>query len=464
MAGEIHKTIAALSTPMGESGIAVIRISGAEALTILSRIFSPDGTTARRGDWEHRRVYHGFVVESSGEPVDEVMCSVMRGPDSYTGEDTVEISCHGNTLLVTKILNQVFSNGGRSAEAGEFTKRAFLNGKIDLIQAEAVADLIHARSELQRKVAQAQLAGGLSERINKLADELLELLGNIEANIDFIEEGIDTLDVAASIETLDHHDAELQELLKSSAFSKPFREGYNVVIAGPVNAGKSSLFNRLVGENRAIVTEIPGTTRDVLREHIILENLVFVLQDTAGLRGTEDHVESIGINRAESAASGADVVLFVVDASEPWSDDLAERLDKLRPGQSIVVMNKTDLPTRLDKKRFQDAFPELRVVHSSIERSEGLAELKRTLIEYVGQDRLNWIARARVVLNSRLISVLENAHERVNILRKNFTEQVPLEILALDAREALQLYETATGKRYTDDLLDTIFSRFCIGK
>jgi tRNA modification GTPase len=467
MSGELYETIAALSTPAGESGIAVVRVSGTEALCILDAIFSPAGERTVSNGFEHRRVYYGRVVDRSGETIDDVMCAVMRGPESYTGEDTVEISCHGNTLVVERILGEIFRHGARSAQAGEFTKRAFLNGKIDLIQAEAVADLIHARSELQRRVAQRQLAGALSEKINRLAGELLELSGNIEANIDFIEEDIDTLDVPGAVALMTRHTAELGELLRDSSFSKPFRDGYQVVIAGLVNAGKSSLFNRLIGENRAIVTEIPGTTRDVLREPIVLDGLLFVLQDTAGLRGTDDRddrVESIGIRLAETAAGDADLVLFVVDSSEPWSDDLSVRLKKLRPEQSIVVMSKVDLPARLSEEKLQEDVPSLQRVRSTVKTDEGLGELEKTLIETVGRERLNWIARERVVLNARLISLLEQTRGHIEVLKANLERRAPLEILALDAREALQLYETATGKRYTEDLLDTIFSRFCIGK
>ncbi len=462
MPGELHETIAALSTPAGESGIAVVRVSGTKALAIIDALFSPVGEN--RVGFEHRRVYHGVIVDRSGETIDDVMCTVFRAPETYTGEDTVEISCHGNTLVVERILGEIFGRGARSAEAGEFTKRAFLNGKIDLIQAEAVADLIHARSELQRKVAQRQLAGGLSERVNRLADELLELLGNIEASIDFIEEGIDTLDIPGAVDLIDRHATELGELLKDSSFSKPFRNGYQVVIAGPVNAGKSSLFNRLIGENRAIVTEIPGTTRDVLREPIVLDGLLFVLQDTAGLRGTDDRVESIGVRMAETAVGEADLVLFVVDSSEPWVDDLSARLQKLEPERSMVVMSKVDLPACLSEEKLRGECPKLPLVHSSIETDEGIDELKRMMIEAVGRERLNWIARERLVLNARLISLLEQTRGRIDVLKANLEQRAPLEILALDAREALQLYETATGKRYTEDLLDTIFSRFCIGK
>ncbi len=355
--GGLEETIAALSTPTGESGIAVIRMSGAQALSILDAIFASKSRRKHAGTWEHQRLYHGYLVDRTGETIDEVMCAVMRGPDSYTGEDTVEISCHGNTLLVKRVLSLIFSCGARSAEGGEFTKRAFLNGKIDLIQAEAIADLIHAKSELQRQVAQRQLSGGLSEKIGSLADELLQLLGEIEVNIDFIEEGIETLDVPMSLAMLDRHRRELDALLKSAEFSKPFRDGYAVVIAGQVNAGKSSLFNRLIGESRAIVTDIPGTTRDVIREPIVLEGVVFLLQDTAGLRGTRDRVESIGVDLAESALDKADIVLFVIDASESLSDDLARRLRKLRPGRTAGILNKMDLTVRVDEPKFRRDFP-----------------------------------------------------------------------------------------------------------
>jgi tRNA modification GTPase len=461
MAGGLDETIAALSTPAGESGIAVVRMSGAQALGVLDAMFSTRGPKA---PWEHRRLYHGHLVDRSGETIDDVMCAVMRAPDSYTGQDTVEISCHGNVLLVRRVLNLMFSHGARPAEAGEFTKRAFLNGKMDLIQAEAVADLIHAKSELQRQVAHRQLSGGLSERIGSLAGELLELLGIIEANIDFIEDGIDTIDVPGSLSLLDRHTRELDDLLKSAEFSKPFRDGYDVVIAGQVNAGKSSLFNRLIGENRAIVTDIPGTTRDVIREPIVLEGVVFIVQDTAGLRGTRDRVESIGVDLAEAAVAKADLVLFVIDAAAALPADLAQRLRGLLPDRTIVIMNKMDLPARIDEARFRHDFPGFRIVHSSVPRGDGLDELKKTLIEYVGRERLDWVARERVVLNARLADLLDRARGRIGVLRENLGRRAPLEILALDARDALQLYETATGKRYTNDLLDTIFSRFCIGK
>jgi tRNA modification GTPase len=464
MPGEHDQTIAALATPPGEAGIAVVRISGARALSILRTIYRTKNSDIYTGEWTHRRLYHGLIRDNGERVIDEVMCAVMRAPESYTGEDVVEISCHGNVLIVTRILELIFKNSARSAEPGEFTKRAFLNGKMDLIQAEAVSDLIHARSELQRRVAHDQLAGTLSERINRIADELLGLLGDIEANIDFIEEGIDTLDIDAALALVKTHRGLLDELLISAPLSQPFREGYRAVIAGPVNAGKSSLFNRLIGEHRAIVTEVPGTTRDVLREPVLFEGVLFILQDTAGLRGTDDRVERVGVRLAEAAVDAADIVAFVVDGSEPLDDDTARRLGRLVPERSIVVVNKKDLPTRVATDRLRTTYPDLDVIPMSVVTGDGIDEFENALVERAGRDQLSWIARERVVLNARLITILETARTRLGVLEKSLANRAPLEILAVDARDVLSLYETATGRRYTEGLLDHIFSRFCIGK
>lgn len=464
MPGQHDQTIAALATPPGEAGIAVIRISGSESLAILGTIFRTKDGCAHEGEWKHRRLYHGVIHDARGSVVDEVMCAVMRDPQTYTGEDTVEISCHGGPVVIARILEIIFKNGARAAEPGEFTKRAFLNGKMDLIQAEAVSDLIHARSELQRQVAQDQLKGALSERIDRLAGEFLELLGEIEANIDFLDEGIDTLDINTALATVRKHREQLDGLLVSAPLSRPFREGYRVVIAGPVNAGKSSLFNRLIGERRAIVTEVPGTTRDVLREPVLLEKVLFLLQDTAGLRGTDDRVERIGVSLAESAADKADVVVFVIDGSEAICDDTESRLARLDPERTIVGLNKIDLPAKVTLDKLRTTNPTLTVIPISVETGEGIADLESALVENAGRDQLNWIARERVVLNSRLIAILQTARSRLGALETSLAGRAALELLAVDARDVLVLYETATGKRYTDDLLDTIFSRFCIGK
>lgn len=474
-------TVAALSTPPGESGIAVVRITGPDALAILSRVYRTPAGQPKTGRWEHRRLYHGTLLDTreaegahgaadeaagaGGELIDEVMCAVMRAPDTYTGEDVVEISCHGGTLIVSRVLNLLFSEGASPAEPGEFTKRAFLNGKMDLIQAEAVADLIHARSELQRQVAQKQLNGELSRRIEKLADQMTELLASIEANIDFIEEDIDTLDREGAAALLDAQLDELESLLFSAPFHKPFHEGYRVAIAGPVNAGKSSIFNRLVGGQRAIVTDIPGTTRDVLREPVVLRGLLFVFQDTAGLRGgTPDRIETIGMGLADEAAREADVVVFVVDASSPLSADLEARLRGLDARNTVLALNKIDLPESEDASNFKTLRPDVRSVRVSALTGEGFEGLERTIVDAAAGGEVSRIAKERLVLNDRLVSLIEAASKKAKDLKRTLETGNHLEIMALEAREALLLYEEATGRRYQDSVLDKIFSRFCIGK
>ncbi len=464
--GATERTIASLSTPAGESGIAVIRVSGAEALPILSKIFkTPRGTSVAPGRWVHRRLYHGAIVSEKSEILDEVVSAVTRGPDSYTGEDVVEISCHGSPLIVENILALLFSNGARPAEAGEFTKKAFLNGKMDLTQAEAVCDLIHSRSELQRKVAQRQLEGSLSRRINALADETVTLLAVVEASIDFVEEDIEPLDRNEAQGTLEIHKREIEDLLAGSSFSRPFREGIQVAIAGPVNAGKSSIFNKIVGEQRAIVTEIPGTTRDVLREPVSIGGLLFLLQDTAGLREKAgDSIEAIGVERARDATTAADVVLFVVDGSESLKPETIKDIQDLPSDRTILVVNKIDLPTAFSESDRQERFPEFSSVLLSARTGEGVDALKARLLECACKDELSRIARERIVLNSRHIDLLQSAKKECATIIDLFHRREALEILAVEIRELLHHYELITGRKYSDDLLDSIFSRFCIGK
>lgn len=452
-------TIAALSTPPGESGIAVIRMSGPRALAVLGRVLRTPAGERFDSEWEHRRLYHGGFFGANDERVDDVMVAVMRGPDSYTGDDVVEISCHGGSAVVARVLETVFSLDVRPAAAGEFTQRAFLNGKMDLIQAEAVADLIHARTELQRVVAERQLRGALSQRIDTLADDMMSLLAVVEANIDFIEEGIDALDVPAALTIVLRQRAELDDLLATAPLSRPLREGYRVVIAGPVNAGKSSLFNRLIGESHAIVTEIPGTTRDVLRETVVVEGVPFVLHDTAGLRdGTPDRVEAIGIDRALDAAQHADVVLFVLDGSlEGEGAEVPAHLDASR---SLVVWNKSDRGSNVG----QPARKNLAHVRASALTGEGVEDIRRALVQLAGTEHLARMARDRSILNARLTALLTEARTRLNVLGQSVEAREPLELLAVQARDVLSLYEEATGRRYHDGLLDAIFSRFCIGK
>jgi len=458
-------TIAALSTPPGESGVAVVRLSGPRTVAALSGVFRRRSGRSGPPRWTHRRLYHGWVADAGGGTVDEVMAAVMRAPESYTGEDMAEVTCHGNMVIVSRLLETLFAAGARPAEPGEFTRRAFLNGKLDLVQAEAVADLIHARSELQRAVAQRQLEGVLSRRLEKLAGAVLALLGEIEANIDFVGEDIDTVDTDAAVRMLEGQRGELADLLESAPFARALREGYQVVLAGAVNAGKSSLFNRLLGEERAIVTEIPGTTRDVLREAIAIDGLPFVLHDTAGLReGTGDPVERIGIDRAVGAAAGADVVVLVIDGAAPLDPVVAEAVGRLDPARAVAVVTKSDLPAQVEIAHIERVHPGLAVMAVSAEAGDGIPALKAALVERVGGEALVRAARERVVLNARVASLLRRADSATVALAASLGRGTSHELLAVEARELLACYEDALGRRYGDDVLDVIFSRFCIGK
>jgi tRNA modification GTPase len=368
-------------------------------------------------------------------------------------------------VTVSRLLDRLYEEGVRPAEPGEFTKRAFLNGKMDLIQAEAVADIIHAHSELQQRVAQKQLEGGLSARIGTMADEMVAFLADIEANIDFIEEGIDSINIEGALALVDAQMASLDELLESAPLTRPFREGYSVVIAGPVNAGKSSLFNRLAGQQRAIVTDIPGTTRDLLREPVVLDGLLFVFQDTAGTRdGTGDRVEEIGLNLAAAAVRSADVVLFVIDGSGEVGSEAANAIAELDSGRMVVVVNKSDLRKWGGLDDVLGSLRDRRVVNVSAVSGDGFEELRSNLVDVVGGEALSRMARERFVLNARLVTLLREARERTVELRVGLADRQPLEILAAQVREVLVRFEEATGRRYQDDLLDAIFSRFCLGK
>ena len=415
--------------------------------------------------WEHRRLYHGTLVADGERVLDEVMVAVMVGPESYTGEDMGEISCHGSMLIVNAILEQLYRCGAHPAEPGEFTKRAFLNGKIDLIQAEAICDLIHARSHLQRRVAQEQLGGSLSNSLGSLADELVSLLATVEASIDFIEEDIEPLDRPSAVRLLERHARELERLLAGSEFSRPFREGFRVAIAGPVNAGKSSLFNRLVGAERAIVTDIPGTTRDLLREPVLIDGLLFLFHDTAGLRERAgDRVEEIGVGKTHETLRDADCVLFVIDGSQPLTKEVIKSAIKLDNERSILVVNKNDLTPAVDEREMTGTFPDMKRVSVSALTGAGCDALRRRMLDVVGLEKISRIAAERVILNTRLIHLLRQASERCRVAGTLIEEGNPLEIVAVELRELLSRYEEATGRRYSEQILDTVFSRFCIGK
>ncbi len=452
-------TIAAIATPYGESAIGIVRLSGEKSLEILKKIFkSPSGKI------KPRYAHYGYIVNKNGEPIDEAVVIYYKAPHSYTGEDMVEINLHGNPLILKEVLNRILEEGARLAEPGEFTKRAFLNGKLDLTQAEAVAELISAKTELARKLALNQLRGALSREIKPLREELLMLHALVESSIEFEEEDIPTIEKEDLEKRLEKILQRVDKLLQTAKTGKAIRQGIKLAIVGRPNVGKSSLFNRLLGEERAIVTDIAGTTRDYIEETVNLKGIPINLIDTAGIRETSDLVERIGVERSLQKLKEADVVLFVLDASKekPSEEDL--KLARLVEGvkkPTIVVLNKIDLGRKLDLSQLP--LKAERVVEVSAKTGEGIEKLADAILEVAGVQTAEggniYISVRHEELLKRAKKALENA---LKYLREG--EFYSPEILMLDIREASDALGEIIGEVTTEDVLGQIFSTFCIGK
>ena len=451
-------TIAAIATPLGEGGLAVIRISGATALGVGDKSFIPVGkNSCKPSEASSHTIHYGKVVRA-GQQLDEVLCAVMLAPRTYTRENVVEITCHGGILSAKTVLDTVLANGARLAEPGEFTQRAFLNGRLDLTQAEAVADLIHSRTELALAAANEQLGGKLSQRINQLRDDLMNTLAHIEAHIDFPEEDI-TPDTRAELEgRLERGVAFMDELLRTANEGQILRRGVRAAIVGRPNAGKSSLLNQLLGHERAIVSAIPGTTRDTIEETANIRGLPVVFIDTAGLREAGDELELEGIRRSRESLARAEFILHVLDASElrTAADDkyLAEFAGKKR----IVICNKLDLLWRLELPPIPA--PVVNVCCVSGQGIEGLKDAIKALI-WAGEIKAEML---QVMINSRHQDALRRAREGASLALDALRADVSLEFVALDLHVAVNAVGEIVGKTATEDLLDSIFRQFCIGK
>jgi tRNA modification GTPase len=448
-------TLVALSTPPGESGIAVIRISGPESVDILDRM-SPGA-----GSWKSHSLHRRVIRNGAGEHVDEVVAAVMRAPDSYTGEDVVEISCHGSMYVAGEIIEEAVRQGARLAEPGEFTRRAFLNGKLDLAQAEAVVDLIEAETRLQSRVALEHLEGSLSKKVRNIEDTLLESLAMVELGIDFSEEDIEAFDPEELLGRSRKIRKELSGLIDSEVAGRKLRNGFRVTILGPRNAGKSSIYNALIGEERAIVSPVPGTTRDILRERIHIKGFTYHLEDTAGEAETECEIETRGISMGRRAAEAADLVIMVVDGSEPWPREAGGILDRQGERKHIGVINKMDLaPFSGGASAKTHGSGAIGVSALTGEGLDGLRE--RIYAETVIKG--GSAAGERIALNARQASALRAAAAALERMEKELAGESSPEILSLEIREAADACGMVTGRTVSEDLLDTVFSRFCIGK
>jgi len=455
----LDDTIAAIATPLGEGGLAVIRISGPKALAVADGCFAPAGSVSAKPSAAATHTIHFDHVVHKGQNIDEVLLAVMRPPHTFTREEVVEITCHGGILPAKMVLDAVLESGARLAEPGEFTRRAFLNGRIDLAQAEAVADLIHSRTELALRAANEQLAGKLSQRINQLRDKMVETLAHIEAHIDFPEEDIapDTKDQLVA--RLDHAVAFIDELLFTADEGQILRRGIRAAIIGRPNAGKSSLLNQLLGRSRAIVSPIPGTTRDTIEETANIRGLPVVFIDTAGLCEARDEIEVEGVRRSRQSLEQAELVLHVLDSSEPLTEADRKYLDEASSKRRILVCNKTDLPGQLGLPSGLES----PVVEVSCLTGQGIEALKDAIKELIWSGDIK-AEMLEVMINSRHQEALKRARaatlRTVEALRGDQT----LELVALDLRIAVNAIGEIVGKTTTEDLLDVIFSQFCIGK
>jgi tRNA modification GTPase len=451
-------TICAVATPPGEGGIGIIRISGPRATAIAAEVFRPKKGKDFAGALSHT-LHYGHVVDPvTREIVDEVLVSVMRTPASYSREDVVEINCHGGPLPLWRTMRLLVATGARHAEPGEFTKRAFLNGRIDLAQAEAVMDIIRARTELSHRAAQEQLLGGLSREISDLRERLIEVSAGVEAGVDFPDEDIET----PSGRPLEGELAAVSEavgrMLEGARFGRLLREGYAAAIVGRPNVGKSSLLNALLREDRAIVTDVPGTTRDVLEEYLNIGGMPLRVLDTAGIRHTGDNVEQEGVRRSLAAIVSADIVLVVLDGSQPQTDEDRRVLNQAREKTTVAVINKSDLPRRMDRL----AWPEKQVT-VSCRTGEGLDELRQEVLGKMQEGAMQPREHAWAV-NDRHREALERAKQSLERARESAQSSQSPELIAMDLRDALDHLGMIIGATHSEDILERIFRDFCIGK
>jgi len=454
-------TIAAIATAMTVSGIGIIRVSGEEALEIAGKVYrSKNGKNDIRKSESHK-IHYGFIYDGE-EMIDEVLVMVMKGPRSYTGEDTVEIDCHGGILAMRKVLEAVIRAGARPAEPGEFTKRAFLNGRIDLSQAEAVMDVINAKNEYALKSSMSQLKGAVLKSIKEIRNSIIYHIAYIESALDDPEHiSIDGYGEELS-DVIKEQKQKIRRLIDSFSEGKMIREGIKTVIVGKPNAGKSSLLNCLVGEEKAIVTDIAGTTRDVLEETIVLQGISLKMMDTAGIRKTEDVVEKIGVERARTYAKEADLILYVVDSSTELDENDQEILKLLEDKKAIVLLNKSDLEPMVTRERLSQKTGKP-IISISAKEEKGVEELEKQIKEMFFQGELSFNDEVYIT-NARHKKALEDAWKSLEMVENSISMGMPEDFFSIDLMNAYEALGSITGEAVGEDLVNEIFSKFCTGK
>ena len=454
-------TIAAIATAMGNSGIGIVRISGEEAIEIADRVFKLKGGKEKLADKKSHTIHYGFVCDGD-EVIDEVLVMLMKGPRSFTAEDTVEIDCHGGMLVTRRILEAVLKAGARLADPGEFTKRAFLNGRIDLSQAEAVIDVINAKNEYALKSSVGQLRGSVSKRIKALRESIIFEIAFIESALDDPEHisldgyGEKLLSVVEKMEK------ELCKLIKSSSNGRVVSEGVKTVILGKPNAGKSSLMNVLVGEDRAIVTDIAGTTRDILEEHIYLQGISLNVVDTAGIRDTDDVVEKIGVSRALNAAEDADLIIYVVDGSRNLDENDYQIMDFIKDKKSVVLLNKSDLELVVSVDEIKEKSGH-EVIAISAKHESGIDKLEEEIKALFYEGEIDFNDQV-MITNVRHAQALRESYDSILMVKRSVEDGMPEDFYSIDLMNAYEKLGLIIGESVEDDLVNEIFSKFCMGK
>ncbi|WP_213411686.1 tRNA uridine-5-carboxymethylaminomethyl(34) synthesis GTPase MnmE [Staphylococcus epidermidis] len=457
-----YDTITSISTPMGEGAIGIVRLSGPQAIEIGDILYKGK---KKLSEVETHTINYGHIIDpETNETVEEVMVSVLRAPKTFTREDIIEINCHGGILTINRILELTMTYGARMAEPGEYTKRAFLNGRIDLSQAEAVMDFIRSKTDRASKVAMNQIEGRLSDLIKKQRQSILEILAQVEVNIDYPEyDDVEDATTDFLLEQSKRIKEEINQLLETGAQGKIMREGLSTVIVGRPNVGKSSMLNNLIQDNKAIVTEVAGTTRDVLEEYVNVRGVPLRLVDTAGIRDTEDIVEKIGVERSRKALSEADLILFVLNNNEPLTEDDQTLFEVIKNEDVIVIINKTDLEQRLDVSELREMIGDMPLIQTSMLKQEGIDELEIQIKDlFFGGEVQN--QDMTYVSNSRHISLLKQARQSIQDAIDAAESGIPMDMVQIDLTRTWEILGEIIGESASDELIDQLFSQFCLGK
>lgn len=455
----LFDTIAAISTPRGEGGIGIVRISGSNALDILEKIFKPkSGKTVK--EIRNYSISYGHLFDGENL-VDEVLVSIMKAPNTYTREDIVEINCHGGFVITEKVLETVLKNGARIAEIGEFTRRAFLNGRIDLTQAEAVIDIIHGKTEKSVSLSLNQLRGDLKEQIEHLKKLVLDVAAHINVVLDYPEEGIDDPLPENLVGNLKEVMETTDKLIRSYDKGKMIKEGIKTAIVGKPNVGKSSILNSVLKEERAIVTHVAGTTRDVIEEVVNLKGIPLVLVDTAGIRKTDDLVENIGVEKSKKLIESADLILFVVDGSRPLDEEDMRIHEAIKADKVIGILNKIDIKEDIDLSSLTKINKWLEI---SAIKNQGIDEMEEEIYHHIIDENIEDSSQKVTITNIRHKSALEKTKQSIENIFETIENGLPMDLMAVDIKGALDALSEVTGEISSEDLLDHIFSNFCVGK